>query len=60
MRAINDPEFRRIFCIIHVEKLSYQISDLALSSLSKHSQEKQGTMKYICTFEQISMNSGVN
>ena len=46
MRAINDPGFIRIFSLIHVEKLSYQISDLALSSLSKHShgQEKQGNL----------------
>jgi hypothetical protein len=42
MRTINDPDFRRIFCLVHAEKLSYQISDLALSSLSKHSQGEQG------------------
>ena len=41
MRAINDPEFKRIFCLIHAEKLTYQVSDYALSSLSKHSQGEQ-------------------
>ena len=42
MRTINDPDFRRIFCLVHAEKLSYKVSDLALSSLSKHSQGEQG------------------
>lgn len=42
MRTVNDPGFKHIFCLIHVEKLSYQISDQALSTLSKHSQEKKG------------------
>ena len=35
--------------MIHAEKLLYQISDLALSTLSKHSQGEQGTHNtYIC------------
>lgn len=42
MRAINDPGFRHIFCLIHAEKLTYQVSDIALTSLSKHSQGKKG------------------
>ena len=41
-RAINDPGFNRIFCLIHAEKLSYQVSDQALSALFRYSQGKQG------------------
>ena len=42
LRAINDQEFKRIFCLIHAEKLSYKVSDQALNSLSKHSQGAKG------------------
>ena len=42
MRAVSDPEHWRIFSLIHAEKLSYQVSDLALRTLSEHSQGKQG------------------
>ena len=42
MKAISDKRHRRIFCLIHAEKLTYQVSDLALRSLSKHSQGKKG------------------
>ena len=42
LRAINDPHFKRIFCLIHAEKLSYKVSDQALNSLSKHSQGAKG------------------
>ena len=40
-RAISDPEYKRIFCLVHAEKLTYQVSDQALSSLSKFSQAHQ-------------------
>ena len=43
IRAISDPGYRRIFSLIHAEKLSYHVSDQALSSLSRHSQGQQGT-----------------
>ena len=42
MRAVSDPEHWRIFSLVHAEKLSYQVSDLALRTLSEHSQEKRG------------------
>jgi hypothetical protein len=42
MRAVNDPDFKRIFCLVHAEKLSYHVGDLALGSLSEHSRGKQG------------------
>ena len=42
MRAVSDPEHWRIFSLVHAEKLSYQVSDLAYSTLSEHSQGKQG------------------
>ena len=34
-RAIGDPGFKRIFCLLHAEKLSYQICDQALQSLTE-------------------------
>ena len=43
MKAIGDPEHRRIFCLVHAEKLSYRVSDFALRSLNEHSQGNQGT-----------------
>ncbi len=47
MRAINDPEYKRIFCLVHAEKLSYQVSDSALRSLAEHSQGRHGNREYI-------------
>ena len=41
-RAICDPEFRRIFCLVHAEKLSYQTADKALQSLTDIMQGQQG------------------
>ena len=34
-RAIGDPGFKRVFCLLHAEKLSYQICDQALQSLTE-------------------------
>lgn len=42
MRAISDPKFRRIFCLVHAEKLSYQVSDEALHFLLVLCQGKEG------------------
>lgn len=42
MRAINERRRRRIFCLVHAEKLSYQVADQALRSFTKHSQGKKG------------------
>ena len=44
MRAISDPGFRRLFCLVHAEKLTYQVSDHALRSLSQNSQGKKGIL----------------
>ena len=43
-RAINDPEFKRIFCLVHAERLTYQVSDKALRSLSDLSQGRRGQL----------------
>ena len=40
-RAINDPGYKRIFSLVHAEKLTFQVSDQALSSLSELSQGQQ-------------------
>jgi hypothetical protein len=32
-RAVSDPEKKRIFCLVHAEKLSYQVCDEALREL---------------------------
>ncbi len=34
MRAVSDPGFKRLFSLVHAEKLTYQVSDQALHSLS--------------------------
>ena len=36
MRAIRDPDYKRIFCLVYAEKLTYQVSEQALRSLHKH------------------------
>ena len=41
-RAVFDPQFRRVFCLVHAEKLSYQIADKALHSLLYLIQNKSG------------------
>ena len=52
MRAITDPGFKRVFCLVHAEKLTYQVSDQALHSLSLLCQGKQGiwVAMLICNF----------
>ncbi len=47
MRALSDPEYKRIFCLVHAEKLSYKVSDSALRSLAEHSQGRHGNREYI-------------
>ncbi len=47
MRALSDPEYKRIFCLVHAEKLSYKVSDSALHSLAEHSQGRHGNKEYI-------------
>ena len=41
-RALSDPGFRRIFCLVHAERLSYQVSDKALRALAEQSQACEG------------------
>lgn len=41
-RAIRDPEFKRIFCLVHAEKLSYQTCDKVVETLKMLAQGKQG------------------
>ena len=41
-RALGDPNYFRIFCLVHAERLSYQACDKALKSLSELSQGKKG------------------
>ena len=47
-RAICDPEFRRIFCLVHAEKLSYQTADKTLRSLTDVIQGQQGSTSDPC------------
>ena len=48
-RAINDPEFKRVFCLVHAERLSYQVSDEALRSLNELSQGRRGWLD-LCNY----------
>lgn len=37
-RAMRDPNYLRIFCLAHAERLSYQVCDKVLRALSQCSQ----------------------
>lgn len=41
-RALGDLGYFRLFCLVHAERLSYQVCDKALQLLSKFSQRKDG------------------
>ena len=41
-RAMGDPNYIHIFCLVHAERLSYHTCDKALKSLSEISQGKKG------------------
>ena len=43
-RALGDPGNKRIFCLVHAERLLYQVWDKSLSELLQLSQGKQGMM----------------
>lgn len=47
-KAMGDPNHFRIFCLIYAERLSYQVCDKALRTLTECSQGKNGK-EYICT-----------
>lgn len=44
-RAIGDPGKKRIFCLVHAEKLSYQVCDEVVGTLKELSQGKLGNKK---------------
>ena len=48
-RAVGDPNYFRIFSLVHAEKLSYQTCDKALKSLFDITQGQKG---YTCTLSQ--------
>ena len=41
-RALGDPGHFRVFCLVHAERLSYQVCDRALWSLAQLSQGQKG------------------
>ena len=48
-RALGDPQFLRIFCLVNAERLPYQTCEKSLSALQHLSQGKRGFMiKIIC------------
>ena len=48
-RAVGDPNYLRIFCLVHAQLLSYQVCDTALRSLTQYSQGKTGK-SLICMY----------
>ena len=42
-RSIGDPEFKRIFCLVHAERLSFQVADNVLKGLDEMIQGHLGT-----------------
>ena len=43
-RALGDPGHLRVFCLVHAERLSYQVCDKALWSLSQLSKGQKGEL----------------
>ena len=43
-RALGDPQYRRIFCLVNAERLPYQTCEKSLSNLQQLSQGKRGIM----------------
>ena len=41
-KATGDPNYFRLFCLVHAELLSYQVCDSAIKSLQKFTQGKTG------------------
>ena len=46
-KAIEDPGFKRIFCLAHAERLSNQVCDKIIDSLKDHSRGQQGIHVYM-------------
>ena len=42
-RSIGDPEYGRIFCLAHAERLSFQVADNVLKGLDEIIQGHLGT-----------------
>ena len=47
-RAIFDPGHKRIFCLVHGEKLSYSTCEESLRELNRLKQGKKGTIIVFC------------
>ena len=43
-RALGDPGHFKVFCLVHAERLSYQVCDRALLSLTQLSQGQKGEL----------------
>ena len=43
-RAIWDPDYKQIFCLLFAEKLSYKVCDESLAELDKLSQGVKGNL----------------
>ena len=41
-RSVADPQFKRIFCLVYAEKLSFETSQLVVESLKRITQDKRG------------------
>lgn len=52
-RAIRDPDKYRIFCLVHAEKLSYQVCDKAIRELNEVMQGKTGQYMYMYMYGQL-------
>ena len=51
-RAIWDPDYKQVFCLVFAEKLSYKVCDESLAELDKLSQGKNG-MSNICVLHEV-------
>jgi len=41
-RALGDPGYKRLFCLVHAERLSYGVSEDAFQSLMEVSDQEEG------------------
>ena len=44
-KAVGDPNYFKIFCLVYAEKLSYQVCDRSLRDLNEVTQGKNGITK---------------
>ena len=50
MRAIHDPGYCRVFCLVNAEKLLSMISDKVINSLLKLTQGQKGLSVSLAVF----------